>query len=173
VAISKRCGETPCAEILGVFAGYLAPDAWIANTERHHQNWALLQTLSENGVSCAMCPSFDHASSPGHELTDVRRREIMASGIDRYPHHKQSRGAIYWLSTDDHPPQQLELVRRIGRENPALGLPWLARLGAIEVAAWRDVIHSVPETWMTPLAKKFAVSLVEAIRSELLTCLTA
>lgn len=171
-AIRTRCGQTPCAEILSTFAGYLVLDAWIANTDRHHQNWALLQTQGAHGVSYAMCPSFDHASSLGRELPDERRRELIAGGIDRYRHHKRARGAIYWDSTDTHPLHQLELVRRISIENPELVQPWLSRLESIEVDTWRAKIHSMPDTWMSPLGKEFAISLIEANHNELLTCLT-
>lgn len=172
-AIRKRCGETPCAEILETFAGYLVLDAWIANTDRHHQNWALLQTQGPHGVTYSMCPSFDHASSLGRELTDERRREVMAAGIDRYRHHKKARGAIYWERSNKHPLHQMELVRRIAKENQTLVRPWIARLLAIKAEAWREVIHAVPSTLMTPVAKEFAVCLIEANGSELLTCLNA
>ena len=76
-----------------------------------------------------MCPSFDHASSLGRELTDERRRELLTVGIDRYRHHKHARGAIFWESTDPHPLHQLELVRLIVREDPTLVQRWLMRLG--------------------------------------------
>ena len=172
-AIRQRVGAGPCVEMLGAFVGYLVLDAWIANTDRHHQNWALLQTQGSRAVSYRMCPSFDHASSLGRELRDERRREWMTGGIDRYRHHKQARGAIYWESTDQRPLHQLELVRRIARESPTLVHPWLRRLRDIPVDAAAEVIQPVPETWMSPMAKEFALCLVNANRNELLICLTA
>lgn len=171
-AIHKRCGEAPCQEILEGFAGYLVLDAWIANTDRHHQNWALLQTQEAHGVRYQMCPSFDHASSLGRELTDDRRRELLAAGIDRYRHHKNARGAIYWEAADKHPVHQLELVRRICHEHLKLVVPWLERLARLSVDEWTPVIHDMPDSWMSPDAKTFALVLIEANRHELLTCLT-
>lgn len=172
-AIRQRCGQTPCRDILQVFGGYLVLDAWIANTDRHHQNWALLQMQEPHSVSYTMCPSFDHASSLGRELTDDRRRELLNGGLDRYRHHKLARGAIYWRSTDQHPLHQMELVRRIAAENPSLIHPWLKRLEAVSTNAFEDAICAVPETWMSLPAKEFAISLIEDNRRELLTCLTA
>lgn len=40
-AIRSRCGGH-CGEILHTLCGYLVLDAWIGNTDRHHENWALL-----------------------------------------------------------------------------------------------------------------------------------
>jgi len=59
-----------------VFAGYMLLDALIANPDRHEQNWAKLtpslQTLPE-----ALSPSYDHASSLGHNLQDPARRRCL------------------------------------------------------------------------------------------------
>jgi hypothetical protein len=59
-----------------VFAGYMVLDALIANPDRHEQNWARLtprlQTLPE-----ALSPSYDHASSLGHNLQDPGRQRCL------------------------------------------------------------------------------------------------
>lgn len=58
---------------LDVFIGYLLYDAWIGNTDRHHQNWGWILHEEDNRVSLA--PTFDHASSLGREIRDEERRE--------------------------------------------------------------------------------------------------
>jgi hypothetical protein len=42
-----------------VFAGFLVFDAWIANTDRHAMNWAVL----EHGGLRRLASSFDHGSA--------------------------------------------------------------------------------------------------------------
>ncbi|MCT2587464.1 HipA domain-containing protein [Actinophytocola gossypii] len=42
-----------------VFAGYLVFDAWIANTDRHAINWAVLERDGERRLA----PTFDHGSA--------------------------------------------------------------------------------------------------------------
>src|SRR5207245_2398343 len=40
-------GYDPFADVdeaIDVFVGYLMLDAWIANTDRHHENWALVMS---------------------------------------------------------------------------------------------------------------------------------
>jgi hypothetical protein len=57
-----------------LFTGYLLLDALIGNTDRHHENWAVLQRPSVDSERVAvLCPSFDHASSLGHNIRDSER----------------------------------------------------------------------------------------------------
>src|SRR5690606_26529729 len=53
-----------------VFAGYLTLDAWTANTDRHGENWGVLQ--ADDG-SWTLAPAFDHGSALGSGLTDLNR----------------------------------------------------------------------------------------------------
>ncbi|MGH3697301.1 MAG: hypothetical protein ACRDRX_25505 [Pseudonocardiaceae bacterium] len=62
-----------------VFAGYLALDAWVANQDRHDQNWAVLRQAAAPG-ELRLASSYDHASSLGFNLLDARRATMLASG---------------------------------------------------------------------------------------------
>lgn len=55
-----------------LFAGYLVFDAWVANGDRHPQNWALLEDQRDGAL--ALAPTFDHGSALGSGLTDRNRR---------------------------------------------------------------------------------------------------
>src|SRR5690606_12050768 len=57
------------------FAGYLILDALISNTDRHQENWAVIDDGGERWLS----PSFDHASSLGFQLTDAERDERLTT----------------------------------------------------------------------------------------------
>jgi hypothetical protein len=62
---------SPVAE----FVGYLMLDALIGNTDRHHENWAIVvqQTGPQQTAIAELAPTFDHASSLGRELGDDDR----------------------------------------------------------------------------------------------------
>jgi hypothetical protein len=51
------------------FLGYLMLDAFIGNTDRHHENWAVLERADRAGRHASLAPSYDHASSLGREGT--------------------------------------------------------------------------------------------------------
>ncbi|MGH3871963.1 MAG: hypothetical protein ACRDSR_10690 [Pseudonocardiaceae bacterium] len=61
-----------------VFAGYLVLDAWVADQDRHDQNWAVLRQAAAPG-ELRLASSYDHASSLGFNLLDTRREKLLAS----------------------------------------------------------------------------------------------
>jgi hypothetical protein len=57
---------------VGVFIGYLLLDAWIENTDRHHENWGIIVS-PDTQAQPTLAPTFDHASSMGSHETDETR----------------------------------------------------------------------------------------------------
>ena len=55
---------------LDVFVGYLLFDAWIANQDRHSENWGLVKLRD----IFYLAPSYDHGSSLARNLTDEERK---------------------------------------------------------------------------------------------------
>jgi len=73
-AISRTGNESEAERALKHFAGYIVLDALIGNTDRHHENWALLRwTDKDKQTYHVLAPSFDHASSLGRVLLDKKR----------------------------------------------------------------------------------------------------
>lgn len=63
-----------------VFAGYVLLDAWVANRDRHDNNWAVLRPLLVSDEPLRLCGSYDHASSLGFNLKDDARVRRLADG---------------------------------------------------------------------------------------------
>ena len=59
----------------GMFAEYLTLDAWVANQDRHDQNWAVIRSTKSGELRLAA--SYDHASSLGFNLMDDRRTALL------------------------------------------------------------------------------------------------
>ncbi|KAB1439008.1 hypothetical protein [Pseudodesulfovibrio senegalensis] len=53
-----------------MFLSYLMLDALIGNLDRHHENWGLIVDTDKN---MWLAPTYDHASSLGHNLLDHDR----------------------------------------------------------------------------------------------------
>ena len=62
--------ESGLSTAIDVFVGYLMLDAWIANQDRHHENWG---SVVESRTSIVLTPAFDHAAGFGSILTDRER----------------------------------------------------------------------------------------------------
>lgn len=138
--------------VMTQFAGLLVLDALIGNTDRHHENWALLR-ISEMGGSIGLAPSYDHASSLGRELQDERRTKWLASGVDEYV--RKGRGAIFGRSAGRHPDNPLALVCWAATIHPAWFHPWLDRARKVAPEKIDDILSRMPEQAMSPAAKDF------------------
>ena len=149
-ALRVAVPEERYEEVMTNFAGLLVLDALIGNTDRHHENWALLR-MSDGSLGLA--PSYDHASSLGRELQDDRRMAILDSGIGKYVW--KGRGAIFGQSTGVHPDNPLNLVRWANRHNPEWFRPWLERARQITSSQVDELLMRMPETMMSPAARQF------------------
>ncbi|MGH6635180.1 MAG: hypothetical protein ACRED0_03285 [Gammaproteobacteria bacterium] len=63
--------DTSIRSAFDVFIGYLLLDAWIANQDRHHENWGVINY----GDGIHLAPSYDHAAALGQNETDEVRKE--------------------------------------------------------------------------------------------------
>ncbi len=135
-------------------------DAMIGNTDRHHQNWGLLRRrVGKDRWMSRVAPSFDHASSLGRELQDKRRDMLLKE--DRVGiYAEKGHGAIYWSRDETRGPSPLELVRRAVSVYPGLFLTALEKLKRLDESMISDLVNRVPDTWISPLARKFAIALM-------------
>ena len=140
-------------------AEYLVLDGLIGNTDRHHENWGFLRKRAGNHWRRFVAPSFDHGSSLGRELLDTRRnRHLAENRVGDYA--EKGHGAIYWSGEERRGPSPLEMVRRGTGKNPEFFRPALVKLEKLDTNALRGLVDSVPDDWMTPSARKFAIAVL-------------
>lgn len=164
-AILEVCGGR-CKEDLGQFAGYLVFDALTGNTDRHHENWALLRR--ETGPSGhRLAPSFDHASSLGREMRDERR--ILLLKEKRIPDYlRKGWGGIYLESLGENAIAPLELVNRLAIKFPEHFETWLKRVENVTDERMICIVERFPAGWITLAQREFAVALMREARDQLL-----
>ena len=157
---------------LDVFIGYLMLDAWIANQDRHHENWGLV-VVPENRIRnrIHLAPTFDHASSFGRNLTDSNREERMntkdnARSVDEYV--QRARSALYNAAGDTKPLPTLEAFRKAAVRRPQAAKFWLSKLQGISLSDTRSIIERVPNKEMSDIAKEFTQRIIELNKRRLL-----
>lgn len=159
--------------VLTELAGYMVLDALIGNTDRHHENWGLrlsARTGSRPQTTLSVAPSFDHASSLGRELSDMRRAELLASHqIAKYV--EKGRGGIFRDSSQPHGENPLRLVLVAARRYPSYFRPALEQLAAFEPKALQGILAALPPVRTSELAKQFAEAMVLYARSSLIEVL--
>ena len=140
-------------------AEYLILDALIGNTDRHHENWGILRKRTGDGWKGFVAPSYDHASSLGRELLDVRRDRLLAENrVGGYA--ERGRGAIYWSEDERHGPSPMELVRRVARESPDHFRQAGLKLQRVDEAGFGQIVERVLSDWITRSSQAFALELL-------------
>ena len=141
-------------------AEYIVLDALIGNTDRHHENWGILRRRVGDRWKGFVAPSFDHASSLGREMKDERRDRYMAEERVGW-YSERARGAIYWFGNERRAPSSLELAWQVHLRYPDLMNPGLRKLEKLDARRLNDLVERVPEGWMTPSERSFAIALMK------------
>lgn len=146
------------------FAGYLLLDALVANTDRHHENWAIIE--SPSGQSW-LSPSFDHATSLNFQETEARK-EMRLRGPDASltvaawaargrSSHFAGRPVLVDLAA--------QALQRVGEAASEL---WRERLERVDDEAWKTAVRQVPPPLMSQVDRTFVLELLRVNRRRLL-----
>jgi hypothetical protein len=151
-----------------VFAGYLMLDAWVANRDRHDNNWAVLRSIAGPGGQLMLCGSYDHANSLGFNVTDEKRSLLLAErgGMERwcgrgYADRFEQPGASGRLTLVS---LCAEAMNQCSERARSYWLPHLNRPDLDE--AVRDALAQVPR--MSDAARSFAYKILEINRRRIL-----
>lgn len=156
---------------LDVFVGYLLFDAWIANQDRHDQNWGLVRYADTSLLHLA--PSFDHGSGLARNLVDARREQMMNTkdkkgSIEAYV--GKARSGFYPRGATDttRAMPTFDAFAFAYKFAPQAGTAWLARLQAITENQIDAMVDLLPDDVITPTARKFTAMLLKLNRTRLL-----
>jgi hypothetical protein len=144
---------------LDVFAGYVMLDAWIANQDRHHENWAALW----DGSVMRLAPTFDHGAALARNLLDTEREERVTTK-DRNrtvaAFAEKGRSAFYISAADSRPLELREAFRAFAERVPGTAQTWLARLESVNRDDLWGILERVPENRMSETCKRFTMELL-------------
>ncbi len=150
-----------------VFVGYLMFDAWIANQDRHHENWGLVVTPEATHLA----PSYDHASSLGSNEPEADREDRLSPrdkrrSVERYV--ERARSAFYASTTSKKPLSPLEAFAEAGKLRPRAAEAWLQRLQQVSGHDVAFIFDQIPAERISPVASRFAQKMLEINRQRLL-----
>jgi len=153
---------------LDVFVGYLLLDAWIANQDRHHENWGFIVSPAR---TIHLAPTFDHASSLGWNERDNTRLQRLATrdkrrGVEQYVERALS--AFFSSSTSSKPMTTLDVFSEAARLNRRAAKAWLERLTQISDNDVRNIFDQIPKDRISDAARRFAMKMLELNQKRLL-----
>jgi hypothetical protein len=153
-----------------IFVGYLLFDAWIANQDRHSENWGLVRIRD----TFHLAPSYDHGSSLARNLTDEERERRLTtrdrgSSIEKYV--TTARSALYPIAPPGVKAKTLltaDAFAYAWKLRPKAGQVWRDRLAAVSFDSIKDIINQMPDGHMSPTAKEFTERLLKLNHARLL-----
>lgn len=157
-------GATPGSTAFQCLTGYLLVDAVVGNTDRHQENWAVIESpMGERRLA----PSFDHASSLGFLLDDAARYAMLTTTDTNQTPQAWAARAHSRFEGRLHPVEvALSAVDIVG---PDIAGAVLRQLEQLDLAG---IIARVPSGRISEPASEFAVRVVEANRARILSDLT-
>lgn len=153
-------------EVLTTLAEYAVFDGLISNTDRHHENWALLHDGGQD--TYALAPSYDHASSLGSRLTEEDSNQRLKNHGGVLDYLAKRSGLIYVDPSRKSGPSPLLLAQLICLTDPSRVRPLLNRLRSTPDPDFRSAIFRIPSAVMSLAAKKFAYQVVIVSKYQLL-----
>ena len=149
--LAEYSGWSEGVNAFDCFTGLLVFDALIGNTDRHHENWAVVQ---DTGI---LAPSFDHGASLGFNATAAQMAD---------PSRYAARARARHFGRDRSPSDVAqEALTRVG---PDVSDMWLRRVESIEDTQIQQIVEAIPGSWMSVPRRTFVTALVGANRRRLL-----
>ncbi|GMU35473.1 MAG: hypothetical protein AMXMBFR20_33440 [Planctomycetia bacterium] len=160
-------GAPPHMSALDFFTGYLMLDAWVANQDRHHENWAAIRA----GEAMSLAPTFDHGASLARNLGDKERHERLTSRDQNYQvgaFARRARSALYADAAEPRPLTTVAAWRAFADLTPIAAEVWLKRLEALEPTAIHEIVEQIPPQRLSAVGREFTIYLLEENRRRLL-----
>jgi hypothetical protein len=146
------------ATALDVFAGYVLLDAWIANQDRHHENWAALRD-----DALRLAPTFDHGAALARNLTDEERQARLTTrdqGQSVRHFSGRARSAFYASATDKQPLRTIDALAAFAVHAVQAAQAWQARLAQVQPADTAAILDEVPPNRLSRISRDFTLQLL-------------
>jgi hypothetical protein len=152
---------------LGVFVGYVLLDAWVANQDRHHQNWGAIL----DGSQISLAPTYDHGASLARNLTDEERKtRLQTRDQNQSVEHfaARARSGFYHAKQDKKTLPTLDVFQHFAQLDPVAAKIWLAKLAGIGSDVVDAILAEVPPQRMSPITRQFTSALLSINQRRLL-----
>ncbi len=158
-----------------VFVGYLLLDAWIGNTDRHHENWAFVGHLAEleprEKYESYLAPTYDHASSLGRNEPDERRQQRLTTkdaGFSVKAYVEKATSAFYAKTGDERPLTTFDAFAGAARRYPEAARAWLDQLAGLGAEVIESIFDRLPDDRISEAGAAFAKEILVLNRQRLI-----
>jgi hypothetical protein len=147
-------------------------DALIGNTDRHHENWGIVEAPEEATARRHLAPTFDHASCLGCHIVDSKRAARMLTndaGFSVASYANRARSALFKNPRDIHPMTTLHAFQESSARWPKAANIWLERLAALTENHLAAILLRFPAHRSSATSCAFALKMLLHNRDRLLS----
>jgi HipA-like C-terminal domain len=152
---------------IDTFIGYLLLDAWIGNSDRHHENWAFIDLEGKSYLA----PTYDHASSLGrNESNEQRERRLKTTdaGFSVEAYANKCKSCLYAKVGEKKPLKTFEAFCEAAKLSPQAANIWLDSLAKISASNTLELFEHIPSDRISSTAIEFACKILEINQNRLL-----
>lgn len=152
---------------LDVFVGYVMLDAWIANQDRHHQNWGALRI----GDQLHLAPSYDHGAAMARSEPEDKRRQRLETkdrGYSVEAFATKARSAFFADPSQKKAMLTVDAWCAFAQLAPDAARIWQESLRQVTPEAVDGLIEQVPPKRMSPACREFTRRLLAANQGRIL-----
>jgi hypothetical protein len=147
------------ATALSIFTGYVMLDAWVANQDRHHQNWGAIQ----DGEILRLAPTFDHGASLARNLKDSKRQTHLNTrdknqSVEHFA--GKARSGFFKDGQDEKTMLTIDVFRHFAQLDPGGARIWLETLARVESDVVDAILAEVPPNRMSTITRQFTSALL-------------
>jgi hypothetical protein len=156
------------------FVGYLLLDAWIGNTDRHSENWGVLDKPESDptlNIARYLAPTHDHASSLGVRISDEQRQKRLLTKDTGYSVQAYAERCSSQLYGSDNEPKRLktfEAFCEAALSYPQAAQVWLNCLTRISANETLAIFNRIPRDRISPITIDFSQQILKSNRERLL-----
>jgi hypothetical protein len=155
------------SKVQHAFIGYLLLDAWIGNSDRHHENWGFVELEQK----LYLAPTYDHASSLGRNESDQKheaRLRTRDKGYSVGAYADKCQSYLYANIGNRQRITTLQAFCEAAKLYPQAADRWLECLNNISVDDMLRLFNCIPEHRISPVAIEFAYGILIHNRDRLL-----
>ncbi|MEH1841938.1 MAG: HipA-like protein [Nostoc sp.] len=152
------------------FVGYLLLDAWIGNSDRHHENWAFI-SLQEK---IYLARTYDHASCLGRNESDSKRKSRLTTKDANFSvqaYVERCNCALYARVDDKRTLKTFNAFCEAQQRYPDAARVWLNNLARVSSNDTLELFECIPSNRISQTAIEFAQKILELNQSKLLDTL--
>ena len=147
-----------------LFIGYLVFDFWIANLDRHHENWGII--LERGTIKFA--PTYDHAAGLGSKVSKEEAEKRLTTKDKNYTIQKfVTKAKSPFFDNKGNQLKTIDVVTTLIEHYQEATCYWIDKICSLEKKQFKAILDAVPKEFMDEIQKDFVLELLNENKKRL------